>query len=362
MLNQALQSPIMVIGAGRSGSTLLSRVLNTHSALDFKGETSFLLLRVWMEAWNDRFWLNWPRHVATGPHCAADPLPPMPPEALDAERARVGRLVAELLVAMLQVDLAHHRAWGYKELWSGLPQYDHDWRAYDAVLPGAYWLHLIRHPFDFARSSADWNGTLLTRAYLEARLVDWVAMLACNRRRSETGRYREVRLQDLVTDAQASLTPVLEAAGLAWEPAMGQVVASKTMTSRHAGNDDDNALTREQAEALIDGIPGLAEAMASCGYAPPARTVLADTARPEALVEMRDPEGENPDRYLPRFSLEARLHQAEAKLQQVRSALEHLRGEIHCADLDGRFRIQARNAQLQQVRSLVTQLSDDMQE
>lgn len=301
-----IQSPIIVIGAGRSGSTLISRILNAHSAIDFKGETSFLLLRLWVEIWHDRFWLNWPRHVATGPHCAADPLPPMPADALAAERMRVGALVAELLSNLLRVDRKHH-VWGYKELWSGLPQYKHDWRAYDAVLPGAHWLHLVRHPFDFARSCAAWNGTHLTHDYLRNMLANWVDMLVCHRQRSTTGRYQEIRTEDLIQDPRSVLSPVLQTIGLAWQTPMDMVVKAKTMSSQHAG-EKGTSLTRDDAEALIAQVPGLSAAMRSCSYLPPEHTSLDTDTRPESLVDLRNPEGERTGSYLPRYALEAQLH------------------------------------------------------
>jgi hypothetical protein len=313
----SIQSPIMVIGAGRSGSTLISRMLNAHSAIDFKGETSFLLLRLWVELWHDRFWLNWPRHVATGPRRAADGLPSMPDGELSAERARVGVLVAELLVRLLRVDREHHRVWGYKELWSGLPQYNHDWRAYDGVFPDARWVHLVRHPFDFARSCADWNGTLMTIEYLGARLSNWVSILNCHRQRQVTGRYHEMRFEDLSRDPHATLAPALDALGLDWQPAMAAVLGNKTMASNHAHENDTTSLTSDDAESLIETIPGLAGAMDSCGYLPPQHTPISAYTREESSVDLRDPEGESKDSFPPRYALEAHLHSARASLSEL---------------------------------------------
>jgi hypothetical protein len=316
-----LQSPIMVVGAGRSGSTLISRMLNAHNAIDFKGETSFLLLRLWVEVWHDRFWLNWPRQVAASPHSAADPLPPMRATELVAERARVGVLVAELLTGLLRVEFAHHRVWGYKELWSGLPQYNHDWSAYDSVIPGAYWVHLVRHPFDFARSCAAWNGTRLTRDYLEARLSNWVDMLACHRRRKDTGRYHEIRVEDLALDPETTLDPVLNALGLSWDPAISTVLSNRAMASSYAHDDNGKTLTSDDAEALIAGIPGLAAAMDSCRYVAPRRTLLSSQNQAESSADLRDPEGERKDSFLPRYALEAQLHHARSSVSDLNRLL-----------------------------------------
>lgn len=346
----------MVIGAGRSGSTLISRMLNAHSAIDFKGETSFLLLRLWVELWQDRFWLNWPRHVATGPRGAFDPLPPMPADELAAERVRVGELVAELLVRLLRIDREHHRVWGYKELWSGLPQYDHDWSAYDAVLPNARWIHLVRHPFDFARSCADWNGTVLTRDYLEARLSNWVSILVCHRQRRTTGRYHEVRFEDLAPDPEAILAPVLNALGLDWQPTIAAVLGNKTMASKHAADRDARSLTSADAEALIETIPGLAAAMDSCGYRAPPCTPLSARTQAESSVDLRDPEGERRDSFPPRYVLEAQLHAARSSVSDLANIIaeeaRQSQGPLH-AGLSETFR---------QARSILGQLSDTLRQ
>jgi len=356
MMCAPLQSPIMVIGAGRSGSTLTSRMLDAHPAIDFKGETSFLLLRLWAEVWHDRFWLNWPRQVAARPHSAAACVPTMSADELAAERARVGELVADLLVHLLAVERRHHRRWGYKELWSGLPQYNHDWSAYDAVLPGAHWLHLIRHPFEFARSCAAWNGTLMTRDYLEERLSNWVDMLACHRRRSDTGRYYEIRAEDLAQAPEAVLAPVLTALGLGWDPAIAAVLHDKAMASDHSADDDSTVLTFSDAEALVDTIPGLAGAMDSCGYVPPPRTLLAGRSRPEASVDLRDPEGEKKDSFLPRYALEAQLHYA-------RSAVSELTAMLGQDTLDSQRPFNAELSEtLHQARSLLAQLDDALKQ
>ncbi|MEY6432693.1 sulfotransferase [Thioalkalicoccus limnaeus] len=289
-----LERPLILIGAGRSGSTLAMRLLDAHSALDFKGETSFLALRLWNEIWYDRFWLNWPRQHALGPRSAADPLPPLRPDELARERARVGRLVAGCFTELLGVDRIGHRVWGFKELWSGLPQYDHDWRAYDAIFPEASWLHLVRHPFDFARSCARWNGTLLTQAYLEDRLRNWHQMLECHRLRRSTGRYHEVRFEDLVARPRECLMPVLADLDLEWEEAMADALNARTMASSADRDDNEQRLSKRDAEALIARVPGLGAAMASLGYRPPRRTGLAVRSRPEVQIDLRDPEREHP--------------------------------------------------------------------
>jgi LPS sulfotransferase NodH len=53
-----LKRPIILIGTGRSGSTLLVRILNAHPDVQFEGETDFLIARLWREVWGNQFWLK----------------------------------------------------------------------------------------------------------------------------------------------------------------------------------------------------------------------------------------------------------------------------------------------------------------
>ena len=46
------QAPLLVIGAGRSGSSLLTGILDAHPEICFKGENLFLLPKLWQVVWD----------------------------------------------------------------------------------------------------------------------------------------------------------------------------------------------------------------------------------------------------------------------------------------------------------------------
>ncbi len=280
----------------------------------------------------------------------------MPPNELATERARVGKLVAEMIVRLLRVQREDRRFWGYKELWSGLSQYNHDWSAYDAVLPGAHWLHLVRHPFDFARSCAAWNGTLLTRDYLEARLSNWVDMVECNRRRIDTGRYHEIRMEDVARKPEETLDPILSELGLGWESAMTTALGKKTMASDQHTDDETASLSSNEINMLIDQIPGLAEAMNLYCYTAPQRVLLSAQTRAESSVDLRDPENEQKGAFLPRHVLEAQLHTA-------RSALSELTGMASQGGFGPHKSIKVEPAEaFQRVRSVLAKLTEALKQ
>ena len=209
------QAPIVIIGAGRSGSTLLARILAAHPAADVRGETNFLALRLWSLLWTDRFWLDWQRFVDAAPGSSRDAKPALPDAEAAAHQRRIGAVIAQSLAALLEIR-ADARAWGFKEVWNGSASHDHPWSPYDAIFPRAVWTHIVRHPLDFARSCADWNRDEATPGYVAARLRDWAAIVRRSRDRQTAGRFVEVRYEDLVAGPRAALEPILVAAGLPW--------------------------------------------------------------------------------------------------------------------------------------------------
>lgn len=225
-----LRAPLIVIGAGRSGTTLLMRALRAHPQMSFHGENDFLAPRLWAETAQNRFWHNWERQLALSPTSSAAPLPPLDPRARDGLEAQAGALVADHMARLLDVR-SQARAWGYKELWNGSAWSDRDWAVYDAIFPRARWLHLARNPFAFAASVARWNVRPLTQAHLRELLLAWTRIQAKSRERWETGRYIRLRYEDMVADPRASLTPVLDGMGLTWVEACAEVFSAKVLES-----------------------------------------------------------------------------------------------------------------------------------
>src|SRR5262249_40594487 len=110
------------------------------------------------------------------------------------------------------------RYWGFKEIWLDSKS-PYDLGLYDAVFPGACYVHLVRHPFTYARSVADWNRRPFTAQQLQTELARWVDYLETNRAAARTGRYLRVTYEALVADPRLALAPLLERLGLAWDDA-----------------------------------------------------------------------------------------------------------------------------------------------
>lgn len=262
-----LEAPIIVIGAGRSGTHLLERMLNAHPDILMYGETAFLLPRLWEEIWGksppmgineNRLGVNvYPGPDPTSFQETAAQRRALPEEVRDSERHRIGRLAGATVAEALGVPSDHGGLWGYREIWNGSAAFQHDWVPYDLAFPRAFWVQIIRNPFGFARSNAAWDGIPFTASYLKQRLSDWLAMVRWNRKRRSTGRYHELRYEDLIAGPAETLSPLLRRLGLSWHEACAAQLRDH---AHRSANRPDFPI------ATLPPISGFSEAMEELGY------------------------------------------------------------------------------------------------
>ena len=210
-----MTSPVIVLGVGRSGTTLLRVMLDRNSELAIPYESFFVLplarrhgrrpkLDEFLEDL-DRFYQLYEWGISR-----EDVRP----------RLREGMTTGEAIAAVFEVyaEREGKPRWGDKT-----PLYMQHLPLIERLFPAAVWVHLVRDGRDAALSflslpegfSGKTWALPRTAAQFAAR---WRTEILAARRLG--GSYLELRYEDLVADPERELRRVCDHASLPWEPGM----------------------------------------------------------------------------------------------------------------------------------------------
>lgn len=210
----------MIVGAPRSGTTLLRFMLDSHPDLAIPPETGFMALAPELGGTGDALRDAFFAAVTTFPHGA----PVWPDFQIPA---------AAFEQALREID-PFTLADGYRTFYrmyaarfdkrrSGdkTPRYGFHLRLIESILPEASFIHLIRDGRDVALSLRPlWFSP---GSDIETLAQHWKnAVLAARTQGAGCRRYLEVRYEDLVSDCAHTLEIVSAAADLPFHPAMLQ--------------------------------------------------------------------------------------------------------------------------------------------
>jgi Sulfotransferase family len=274
-----LERPIILIGAGRSGSTLLARMLNAHPHVQFLLETDFLIARIWREIWDNRlFWvhsLNSQYHVMREPTSARGPQVTIPSDAIDAAKEQAFRSVRRLFAELMQVGPGN-AVWGFKEIWNGNPAVAQiPWSVYQNVFPRARWVHLVRDPFSFVQSSAQWSQLPLTACLLKEELSHWQQVVEWSQRLTNTPDFFEIRYEDLISAPKATLLSILTSVKLDWHDDCARELKRRTLVSSWAPPPSTRqTLDHGHINKIVEKVPGLWRSMRAYGYQAPKKLTI----------------------------------------------------------------------------------------
>lgn len=198
------ERPIIVMACHRSGTTLLRRILNSHSAIACPPESFFL-----------HHFMDFLR----GPQSREGLGSIVGPEAVDTT----------IRAAAFQYHEAFRIAQGKARWADKTPAYVRRWREMVAIAPPAtQWVVILRDPFDVAasvyargwfiehygdRPEAETDLFENTVCYLEdyfGKLADFIGM----------GRAHVLRYEQLATDPEPVLRRLFQYLGEPWEPAV----------------------------------------------------------------------------------------------------------------------------------------------
>src|SRR5262245_33955304 len=212
------EAPIIIVGAGRSGTTLLASILGEHPDIYMIGETSFLLPRLWETFFSrpeyvrnyrlgklsqslqhesrDLSWFSYWQGILNRDLSKIPNLSVIE----EAENARIAKSIGTLFAdTLIPPDLRRAR-WGFKEIWNGGDAFNYPWKTYTDAFPNARYVQCVRNPFAFAKSYFANNQKQPSDGDLIYLLTQWVKIVERARELSSTGRYLELRLENLELD------------------------------------------------------------------------------------------------------------------------------------------------------------------
>jgi Sulfotransferase family len=211
--------PVIVLGVGRSGTTLLRVMLDRSSEIAIPYESFFVTplghrhgARPKLDDFLDdlgRFYQLYEWGIA--------------PEDI-RPRLREGMTTGEAIAAVFEVyaEREGKPRWGDKT-----PLYMQQLPLLERLFPDALWVHLVRDGRDAALSFLELPEGFSGKTWALPRTVEqfaarWRTEILAARRlgRRVGGRYLELRYEDLVAEPERELRRVCEHASLPWEPAM----------------------------------------------------------------------------------------------------------------------------------------------
>lgn len=284
-MSPRLDAPIIIVGAGGSGSTLLDRTLGAHPDIEMKGEMKFLLADAWSafgRADANTILRNQAQHFDADPGLESrikadrDCHRAFLRRLEDEEFRRRGAVLTRTIAAWFCVDSSPARFWGFKEITNhGV----HAWDPYDYVFPQAIWVHIVRHPLDHLHAAARLSGVRLSDENVSRLLANWVANVETSRQRAATGRYHEIKYEDLRAEPERALSSLLGAIGIRWHDECGFSIAQQW------GERSKREPLPADIASRVTATAGLDRLMGEYGYYPQAVEALESASRSPSCMQ-----------------------------------------------------------------------------
>lgn len=302
------EAPIIIIGPGRSGSTLLDAMIESHPDVYSIGETTFLLHNMWealierktfyartserlarhsiargasitWSGFGTRNIANFVKRLARREYLGRVVLgwkdmaysrTPMTPygdfskalkEAIAAEEIRLPRELGAAFVKLMIPPPFVRPRWMFREIWIGSPSFPYTYDPLIKVFPKAKFVHCIRHPIDYLESISKIHRERYTEEQMVYHLRGWLDMLARARSLSSSTSYFELRYEDLVSDDSRVRSDLFSFLGLSLHKDCLERLNLRFVPGK------DLVSYADHASRVIDATPGLRAVMQGLGYA-----------------------------------------------------------------------------------------------
>ena len=238
---------VFIIGSPRSGTTWLQSLLGAHASVVTPQETDvFSTLVAPIQAGWDR-----QRELATGPEGRARRPKGLPTLLRDDEfRALVDALVAQVVAAMAALDP------DASVVVEKSPSHSRHTGLIASYLPDASFVHIVRDGRDVAASlqaaSSGW-GSHWAPTELKRAAMLWRETVLGAREAAATGRYVEVRYEDLRAGDPAPLREAFAACGLTVDDDACRALLEEYSLRRMAGGEVASPIALAGAAAAESG-------------------------------------------------------------------------------------------------------------
>lgn len=259
---------LFVVGCGRSGTTLLAALLDSHPSLAVAGESGGMVLQFChgLPASERPDRLDWPPVEERGEPYGEAEIRSLVDEITSSYRYRLWGLDPEAVVAAAVSASAASRTDLVRALFASYAALRGKHRYADKtpghalhlvrlaeLFPEGVFVHVIRDGRDVALSMVEmsWGPTDIAGAALH-----WADRVSRARQAGASlgpGRYLEVRYEDLISDTAVVLARVAAHAGLDYDPAMlAHEDAAARQVAMSPAPDEDRNITRPITGGLRD--------------------------------------------------------------------------------------------------------------
>lgn len=212
--------PLFVIGSGRSGNTLVRRILVASDQIYIPPETFVLgeLIELWprtaLLSWRERVWL-FCAHFEKHHHWPTFGLPNLDEFAIEAQRLRPRKLrplMEAFFFYLARQSGSKADRWGDKTPWN-----THHLPSIGQMFPRARYLWLVRDGRDVALS---YRGSGLIADFGDAARRWCDANAACARFARWSPNVLRMRYEDIVAAPETEFAKLFDWAGLHFDPGM----------------------------------------------------------------------------------------------------------------------------------------------
>jgi len=237
------KNPIFIVGAARSGTTLLSMILNSHSKIGFFGETQAYHVIRYKYATNfekkknlNRFLRDWNSHVKSN-----TPYPDLLKEEKVIEKLKTSKTYAETINVVMEAFINQEKKtiWGDKS-----PSHIFRLKTILEAFPKAKIIHIVRDPRSVITSQLEaFNRNNFSDKNIVLKALYWNAVVKKKKKydRIDHNNYMLCTYESVIEDTLLSIKKICQFLNVEFEQGM---LSYYEKSEKYGQKDKDGILTK----------------------------------------------------------------------------------------------------------------------